>query len=237
MAKEKKFKVKKKFTFSDMLLHGLLRIFNRKPKAIVNLSGGELPKQCILIANHFGSKGPVSYRLFLRNVYMTWSAHQMCEGYGSRYNYLYHIYYRKKQGYGKLKAFFKSVLLASVAPWTYKYAGVLPVYYDNRLFRTYKYSIEAIENEVPVFIFPENSNEGYKETLEEFWPGFLALPKLYFKKHNVDLPMYCLRLDKNPKRIIIGKPMYYNALAKEHSDEEIIKIFVNYINSLQEIKS
>jgi len=237
MAKEKKFKVKKRFKWSDMVIHGLVRLFNRKPEAIINLSGAPLPKQCVLLGNHNGSKGPITFRLFIRDVYMTWSAHQMCERFCSRYNYLYHTFYRQKYGYGRLKSFIKSVLLGFVAPWVYSYGGVFPVYYDNRLVKTYKYSIEIIENNVPVLIFPENSNEGYTDILEQFWPGYLTLPKMYYKKHGIDLPVYCLRYDKDPKRITIGKPMYYNELAKTHTDEEINKMFLDYMNSLKNVQA
>jgi len=231
MPKKKKFKVKKRFTFSDKLLHCILRIPNRKAK-VINTTGEPLPKQCILIANHHGAAGPVNIRLFIKDVYMTWCAHQMCERYPSRWRYAYHTYYRKKLKYNKVKAFFKATLLAFINPWTYKYTGAIPVYYDSRIINTYRNSIECIENNVPVLIFPENSNEGYKKVLEEFWGGFLAMSRLYYKKNNVDLPIYTLRFCTKPKRIIIGTPLYYNELSKTHTDEEILKMFVTHMNEL-----
>lgn len=230
----KSFKVKTKDNLGDRILRGIVRIFKRKP-LIVNLNVEEPPKKCLLIGNHNGAGGPFSFRTFWRHRFMTWGAHPMCEGFKNRRRYLYHIFYRQKLGYGRIRAFLSSIGFGVISKLAYGFAGIIPIYYDNRLFLTYKYSFECLDKGVSVFIFPEDSTEGYKERIEKFMPGFLHLSRLYYKKYGVDLPIYTLYYNKKPKTIVIGKPMYYQELLKEHTDGEILKIYMDYMNSLREI--
>ncbi len=229
MAKE--FKVKKKLRFIDKLLLKIVALVKGKPR-MVNLNSTDLPLRCIFIGNHNSTGGPVNYSLYMAGKLMPWAAHQMTEGYRSRWRYSYHVFYRQKLKYGKIKSFILATLLAFFAPLAYNAVGVIPVYYDLRAFSTFKNSIKCLENDVPVFIFPENSDDGYKEVIEELRPGFLKLSQLYFNKHGVDLPIFTMYYNRKPKKIIIGKPMYYHELAKKHSDGDIMKIFADYMNSL-----
>lgn len=229
MARE--FKVKKKLNFLDKLLVKIVALFKGKPK-IINLNSGDLPSRCILIGNHNATGGPVNYSICMAGKLMPWAAHQMTEGFRSRWKYSYHIFYRQKLKYSKFKSFILATLLATFSPLAYNAVGVIPVYYDLRVFVTFKNSIKCLENDVPVFIFPENSDDGYKDTITELRAGFLQLSQIYFKKYAVDLPIYTLQYNRKSKKIIIGKPMYYQELAKEHSNEDILKIFADYMNSL-----
>ena len=233
---EKKFKVKPKYGLTYRFLRMILRIVKRKPK-FINLNEGEktgkdLPKKCIIIGNHSGASGPINYRAFLKNRYMNWGAHEMCEGFISRKRYLYHVFYRQKLGYSKFRAFIMSYVFGWVSRWIYDLAGVIPTYQGPKLRKTFKYSLECLQKNISVMIFPEDSNDGYKEHIERLWPGFLHLAKMYFTRYNEDLPIYTLYYSKEPKVITIGKPMYLQELLKEHTQEEILKIFLDYMNSL-----
>ena len=235
----KKFKVKTKDNFLDKFLYGLLRIFKRKPE-FINLNEGaengkDLPQKCLMIGNHNGAGGPFTFRVFLKHRLMSWGAHQMCEGFTSRRRYLYYTFYRQKLGWNRVKAFIMSYVFGVLSRPAYSYAGIIPTYFDSRLFHTYKYSMECLEKGISVFVFPEDATDGYKEYIERFWPGFLHFAKLYYKRTGVDLPIYTLFYSKKPKTIVIGKPMYYQELLKEHTDEEILEIFRNYMNSLNEL--
>ena len=234
----KKFKVKKKYNTFGKTLRGIARIFKRKPK-FINLNGGDergrdLPKRCIMIGNHNGVGGVFSFRTFMKNNFMSWGAHEMLEGFSSRRKYLYHILYRKKLGWSKFRAGFMSIFFGVMSRTFYDIAGIIPTYHDARLRLTYKYSMQCLENDVPVFIFPEDSDDGYKDQIERFWPGFLHFTELYFRRHKEDLPIYTCYYSKKPKTIVIGKPMYSQELKKEKSEEEVLDIFRNYMNSLRE---
>ena len=230
----KKFKVKRKKNCFDRFMIGLFKLFKGKHK-IVNLNQEPLPEKCILLANHSNSGGPINYSMYFSGTMMMWGAHQMTENFKSRWNYSYHIFYRQKLGYGKFRSWIIATLLAIIAPLAYSVPGIIPVYYDMRVMQTFRNSIQCLNENKAVLIFPENSNEGYKDQLLEINPGFLELSKMYFKRCGIDLPIYPLRLDKKPKRIVIGKPLFYQELSKTFSDTEIIEIFRNSMNVLKSV--
>jgi 1-acyl-sn-glycerol-3-phosphate acyltransferase len=232
----KKFKVKKKFTLTDKILRVLFRTVLKRPQFINLNENKELPKKCILIANHRSAAGPFTYRTFMSELFMVTAAHQMCEGYRSRWNYLYHTFYRKKCNRPRIVSFLLATILGSIIPMLYRFAGAVPIYFDKRIVITFKYCMQVLEEGLPLAFFPENSNEGYFEIIEkDLNMGYLTLARLYHKRHNEDLPIYTYHFASKPSRIIIGKPMYYNELAKSHTDEEINKMFREYMNSLNSV--
>ena len=234
--KVKKFKVKKKDPLWGRFLSVFVRIFKRKPK-FINLNGGasegqDLPKRCILIANHNGAGGPFSVRFFLKHRIMIWGAHPMCEGFRSRRRYLYHIFYRQKLGWSKPRAFFMSIFFGMFSKVVYSYAGMIPTYTDGRYLNTIKNSMQCIEEDVSVLIFPEDSSEGYKAIIERFFPGFVHFAKLYYKRHKEDLPIFTCYYHKKPKTIVIGKPMYLQQLLEIGTEDDALETFRVYMNSL-----
>jgi hypothetical protein len=229
--KTKKFKVKKKMSRFGKCVRFIVRRVKRRAR-VINLNDHEIPTKSVLIGNHNGAGGPFNLRTSMETHFMTWGAHQMTEGFRSRWKYLYNVFYRQKLGYGKLRSFLCACGFGLISPIPYTIAGTIPVYFDTRVRRTFEYSVQCIEEDVPVLLFPENSNDGYKTQIEEFWPGFLLLVKHYYRKHGVDLPIYTLRFNPKPKTITIGKPMYYQELAKKHNDTEILEIFRKYMNDL-----
>ena len=229
----KKFKVKKSFTPWGRFIRGICRVVKKKP-ALINLNDTGVPPCSIMIGNHNGAGGPFNFRTFLHTYCMTWGAHQMTEGFLSRYRYLNKIFYRRKLGYGPIKSFLFSIGFGIFSPLPYSVAGTIPVYYDNRVYKTFDYSMQCLQQNVPVMVFPEDSDAGYQEIIDRFHGGFLMLSKMYYRKHGVDLPIYTPRFNTKPKQIVIGKPMYYNEMAKTKTDQEILDIFRNYMNDLKD---
>lgn len=60
MAKQKKYKARKKRPLLFRLAACFLRIFTRKPK-VVNVSGNNLAEKAIYIMNHSGARGPLIF--------------------------------------------------------------------------------------------------------------------------------------------------------------------------------
>lgn len=230
----KNFKVKTRETIFGKVFEALGKFFKKRPK-IIDLNEKPMEPKCIMIGNHNGAGGPFHYRVFLKKRFMTWGAHPMCEGFNSRRKYLYHTFYRQKLGYSKFKSFFLSIAFGLISGFVYNYAGIIPIYYDARIFKTYKYSMQCLEKDISVFVFPEDSDEGYKGKIDKFWPGFLQLAKLYNKRNNTDIPIYTLYYNKKPKTIVVGKPMYLGELLKDHDEEGAMNAFKDYLNSLSEM--
>lgn len=138
----------------------ILNIFKRKP-LIVNESGLPLDHAAIIVANHSGAAGPMDISLFFPYPFIPWGAHQMKEGYRSRWNYAYHIFYRQKMKYGKFKSFVLATLLSIINKFLYVNMRLVPTYQDIRITKTMRDSLKHLNDNIPILIFPEDSSEGY----------------------------------------------------------------------------
>lgn len=226
---------KQKTNWDNFVLHLLrtLHISLSNYAVMINLNESWEGKK-IMIGNHSGAKGASIYKLSSPDdhYFMSWGAHQMIENYRSRWNYLYHIFYRQKLGYTKRKAFFAATAFGLVSKIIYRIAGILPIYYDFRFKSTIEHSFECFDNNVDILIFPEDSSKGYFDDLTGLAPGFLTLSKLYYKKYGVDLPIYPMNFNRHYMKIVIGKPFYLQEMLKEHTQDEILDIFLKQINGL-----
>ncbi|MDR3318539.1 MAG: hypothetical protein LBS99_03805 [Clostridiales bacterium] len=241
--KLQKFKVKEKRNLLDRFIFWLSRKIKSHPK-IINLNDGPMPEKYIILGNHNGAGGPFSYRAFLpfeNYKFMSWGAYQMLENYFSRRRYLYKTFYVQKLHYGRIRSFIFSMLFATVSKTLYKMAGVLPVYYDTRVKYTLQYSMDCIEKNIPVLIFPEDAETGYKDYIERFFSGFITLSKVHYAKYGTDLPIFTAVYVRNPakakrknkyKKIVIGKPMYLRELMQTRTRDEAAEAFRAYMNEL-----
>lgn len=229
----KEYKIYKKNNWLASVLQFIVKHILRRKMRVINLNE-EMPHGSIFIGNHSGASGPMCYKAFLTPpAMMTWGAHQMCENYRSRRRYLVDIFYGQKLGYGKTRSKISGTLFGLVSGLIYWSAGIIPVYYDNRLKKTFTWSIKCLEEDVNVLVFPENSDQGYKDVLlDDFHPGYISMTRLAEKKLGRELPVYTLYHSKKDNVIIIGKPHYISELSKTMSRDEINDFFRNYMNSL-----
>lgn len=219
--KEKEFKVPS----GKQPVYSVVRFFIRgifKRPLIINLAG-ELEKKSIVLANHSAKSGPPGLDLYYPVKCCKWGAHEMFEGYKSRKNYLRDILYikkcKKKPGFATS---FKSAIMAVFNKGIYKGMHMMPTYPDARLSKTIKNSVQVLEAGMSVMIYPENSNDGYKTVLTEFFPGFVMLAERYYKKNGEDLPIYPVYYDIKKRILVIGKPLYMQEMVKEGLDRTAI---------------
>ena len=157
----------------------------------------------------------------------------MFGNYSSRRSYLKDILYLQKCGSSRFKATIMSTILAFFNQFVYKGMWMMPSYPDMRLTQTLRNSCKVIESNIPVMIFPENSNEGYKDVLTEFFPGFVMLSLKYYKEYGIDLPIYPVYYSIKKKIMVIDKPIYVQDLVKQGlSRKEIAQVFCDKVNQL-----
>jgi hypothetical protein len=108
---------------------------------------------------------------------------------------------------------------------------VIPSYEDMRLLQSIGDISKTIDNGLPVFIFAENSNNGYQKVMTDLHEGFITIAKFVSKKRNKETPIYPYFLDNQRRIIAIGKPFYLSSLS-HLSNEEICKYACDRINEL-----
>lgn len=210
----------------------LMRLFFKKPR-IINIAG-EIEDVSILVANHSAKSGPPGLDLHFPKKCAKWGAHEMFESYKNRKAYLRDILYIQKCGKKPgIMTSFKSGFMAIFNKWIYKGMWMLPTYPDIRLGQTIKHSLKVLDANIPVMIFPENSNQGYKTVLTEFFPGFVMLAQQYLKKTGKDIPIYPIYYSVKKRLMVIDKPIYYKQLVDQGlTREEIAEFYKNKVNDL-----
>ena len=210
----------------------IMKIFFKKPKQLINLAG-DIEDKSIILSNHSAKSGPPALDLYFPKKTAKWGAYEMFGNYRMRRKYLRDILYIKKCGASRFKASILSTILAPFNRMMYKAIWAIPSFPDMRLLKTLRYSQMALDANIPVMIYPENSNEGYKDVLTEFFPGFVMLSDKYYHIYGVDLPVYPVYYSIKKRIMVIDKPMYVQKLKEQgYTREEICKIFCDAVNNL-----
>lgn len=208
-----------------------LRLFFKKP-TIVSLSG-EPESKAIYVANHSAMFGPLVYNLHLPVETAAWGAYPMLGNYKQRYLYLKNVYFIQKRHKSKLSATILALFEAFFAPFFYKGLRVLPSYNDTRFIATIRKSMQMLDNNISVIIYPENSTTGYHEQMTDFFAGFVELAKYYRKKHSEDIPIYPVYYHRPKKVMVIGEPQYLSDYINQGlTRNEIAGEFCKQVNDL-----
>ena len=204
----------------------------KKPQ-IINLAG-ELPDKAIVVVNHSAKSGPPGLDIWYPKTTCKWGTHEMFEGFKSRKAYLRDILYIKKCGMKPGAATsFKASVLGFLNPPIYRGMRMIPTYTDARFSATLRVSADVLDQNLSVMIFPENSNEGYKDVLTDFFPGFVMLAQSYFRKTGEDVPVYPVYYSVKKRILVIAPPMYVQDMVKEGLNKfEIAQRYCDAVNKL-----
>ncbi len=210
---------------------GFMRIFIRKVRVVCL---GKAPEdRCLYLANHANKMGPFIYDMFFPLYHVKWGAHQMLGGYTSRKAYLRDVVYMQKNGYGRRSAAFKASFEAFFSGCIYRGMKFLPTYPDTRFMRTVKKSVDVLDDDTALMIYPENSNDGYHDLMTSFFPGFVMVMNLYRKRHGEDIPVRPVYYHRKKRLIVIGEACCLGDFAEQGlSRDEIAEIFKNKVNAL-----
>lgn len=230
MANRKKIKTKYGWFFNLVLK--IFKVFKKKPY-IYNLNDQEIDKNALIISNHSAASGPLTISLYFPTFFVPWGTHEMTERYKERWKYLYHIFYKQKLGYNKLKSFLLATSFGIISKALYNGMQLIPTYSDTRLRNTMNISKQYLDKGTSVLIFPEDSNSGYHEVLLKYNPGFVYLSEFYYKKTNKKIPIYPIYFHKKSNAIIIGEKSYLKPLTDKGLNKyEIAEHYKNITNDL-----
>ncbi len=194
---------------------------------------GEVPEKSIIVANHSAKSGPMALEINYPVFNVKWGAYQMLGNYKSRFLYLRNVLYIQKCGKNKFVATLKSLFEALFSKMIYKGMKIFPTFQDGRLKDTIKASLDVLNQNMSIMVFPENSNSGYFDELIELFGGFVILAEQYYKKTGEDLPIIPVYYYKKTKQIIIGKRSYVQQLKAQGMDRDAVcEYFKNEINEL-----
>lgn len=221
-----------KQSFFFRRLRGFLRKVKRHPK-IVDQNAESIKGPAIFIANHSGAAGPMDLSIFFPYPFVPWGAHEMRGNYKMRWKYSYHVFYRQKLKYSKVRSFILATFLAAVNAFLYKNMHLIPTYQDIRFTKSLRDSVAYLEDGIPILIFPEDSTDGYDDQIKKFNGGIVVLADYLYKHRRINIPIYPVYYSKSKGVIEIGKPEYFGRLvARGYTREEIADILRVILNNL-----
>ncbi len=203
----------------------------KKPEFIF-LNGKEFENGSIILSNHEGTDAPMSLEMYLDKPLRMWGAYEMNSGLIKMYKYQTRIYYHKKKHWNLHLARLFCLLASPLTNLFYKGLNLISTYPDVRFFRTIKQSTEAINNGQSIVIYPEDSEKGYLEKLEGFFPGFMVFSEACYKK-GMDIPIVVSYFKKKERVFVFDEPKKYSQLLSEFGTrEEMIKYLLSRCNEL-----
>ncbi len=188
----------------------IMKFFMHKKRVVA--IGGEVQDNCLYLGNHANKMGPVIYDIFFSVDTVKWGAYQMLGSYAERRAYLRDVLYIRKNGFGKRKAAFKAFFEAYFSKFFYKGMKFLPTYPDMRLVKTVRKSVEVLNDNTALLIFPEDSDAGYKKEITSFFSGFVLVMESYFKKNGKDIPVRPVYLHRKKGIIAVGESVTLSRL-------------------------
>ena len=193
----------------------------------------ELPDKAIIASIHAAKSGPMAITVSYPRTNAMWGHHDMLGSYKERFLYLRNVLYIQKMHKGKFISTVKALYEAVFSIFIYKGMNVLGTYTDMRLITTVKRSMDVLDNDMGVVIFPEDSAEGYFDEIRSAFPGFVMLASLYYKKRGEDVPVIPAYVTLKCRRLIIGKPRYVHEMELgEMKADEIAEVIKEDINAL-----
>lgn len=182
----------------------------------------KLPDKAIIVSVHAAKNGPLAFSVSYPKFAVTWGHHAMLGSYKERFNYLRNVLYIQKMHKNKFIATLKALYEAVFSIYVYKGIKVIGTYTDMRLLTTVRNSVDVLNSNASVVIYPEDSSEGYFDELRSVFPGFSILSEIYYKKHGEDVPIIPAYISTSKKRLIIGKPRYLREMQLSGMDKTAI---------------
>ncbi|MBQ3048201.1 MAG: hypothetical protein IJD48_04230 [Clostridia bacterium] len=210
-----------------------LKIFVRKPKFVY--LGDQISTPSIILSNHVGARGPVKLELYLDKPFRFWGTYEMNSNIKSIYKYLSNIYFYKKKHMPKFLAKIVGFVACPFLKLFYSGLNLISTYPDVRFRKSIKESLKTINSNQNLVIFPEDSSNGYHDTLLSFYSGFVFFADICLKQGK-DLPIYVMYFKRKENTFIVDKPIMYSELANMKLDKkDVAKMLCDKANSLSSV--
>ena len=199
-----------------LFIESSVRFFYRK----YTVEGAEnLPEEpCIAVGNHSQAHGPIVSQLYFPRAARTWCIGEMMHT-KEVPAYAFKDFWSMKPKWTLWFWKIASFVIAPLAAYVMSNAWTIGVYKDKRIFNTLKETTEKLQEGYDIIIYPECYEE-HNNIVHNFQTGFVEVARLYGRKTKKSLPFVPMYLCPSLKKLIIGKPIYYDLEAdkKEEAD-------------------
>ena len=214
-------KSKKKQPLWFELYKGIIGLFVAKPR-FIHLGGG-VEEPSLLISNHEGAAGPLTWEIRWKGQKKFWVAHENTEGIKAVFRYLAYLYFPQKKHLPKLLSVVVAFITCPFVSLFFKGLDPLPTYTDaaEKLISTIRRTESELVGGSSIVIFPEDSSHGYFKKPKRFFAGFVLLCERLLK-NGVDVQVFVTYFSKKRRTVIFDKPVRYSVLRRIHGSREVI---------------
>lgn len=192
-----------------------------------------LPDKAILVSIHAAKNGPMAISMSYPKFSAMWGHHAMLGTYRERFSYLRNVLYVQKMHKNKFVATLKASYEALFSIYIYRGMKVIGTHTDMRLIHTIHSSMDVLDANAGIVIFPEDSSEGYFDEVRSAFAGFVMLSSLYYRTRGEDVPVIPMYISTKKKRLIVGEPRYLHELEQAGLDrDELADRIKDDINAL-----
>ena len=186
---------------------------------------------CVVVGNHAQIHGPLVAELRLPFPRYTWCAAEMLTREDVA-DYAYRDFWSRKPGYIRWLFWLISRVLPVLATYILSHGNVIPVYHDNRVIKTFRQSLQRLQEGNHLLIFPEK-DVPHNGILWEFQDRFIDIAKPYYKRTGEKLAFVPMYLAPELRKIIFGKPIAYDPdIPFDQQREEICRYLMDSITEL-----
>lgn len=196
---------------NESLLYRLIRGAVDMVYPAVDVEGLEnLPEEsAILVGNHGQIHGPIMAEIRLPGKHYTWCIAQMMER-KEVAAYAFADFWAGKPLWNRWLYWLVSRCIPPLAAFVLSNARTIPVYRDSRCITTFRKTMEKLQEGNHIVIFPEH-DVPYNSFLWEFEDRFIDVARLYYRKTGKSLDFVPMYLAPKLKKLIIGKPIRFQA--------------------------
>ena len=162
----------------------------------------------ILVGNHAQMNGPIACELFFPGNRYTWCNAQMMEM-KEVPAYAFQDFWSMKP---KAVRWFYRLASYAIAPLSvliFNNAQTLPVYHDMRVMTTFRLTLQKLQENAKIVIFPEK-DEKYNNILYAFQEHFVDVANLYYRRAKKALPFVPMYICPALKKLYLGEPIYFD---------------------------
>lgn len=203
-----------------------------KAPEFIFLGGEPFEDGSLILSNHEGTDAPMAMEMWLDKPFRIWGTHEMNSGLVKMYKYQTRVYYHEKKHWNLHLARLFCLLASPLTNLFYKGLNLISTYKDARFMKTIRESLQAVNDGYSIVVYPEDSEKGYLEQLEDFYLGFAVFAEAALKK-GVDLPVVVSYFKKKENVYVFDKGVRYSVLKAEHGDKEkVAKALLDRCNEL-----
>lgn len=164
---------------------------------------------CIIAANHCQMNGPIACELFFPENRYTWCAGEMMKLQDVP-AYAYRDFWSSKPKY--IRWFYKllSYAIAPLAVLLFNNANTIGVYRDMKIMSTFRDTITRLNEGANIVIFPE-CYDAHNNIIHNFQEGFVDVARFYHRRSSKELAFVPMYIAPKLKKMVLGKPVRYNA--------------------------